>query len=34
MKALLTAAHDFFDRYDQCPHCILLIIGFYAAKVP
>jgi transposase len=32
-KALLAAAGDFFDRYNQCPDKILLVIGSHAAKV-
>jgi transposase len=31
MKALLSAALDFFDRYNQCPHRILSVIGSHAA---
>jgi putative transposase len=27
MQALLAAAHDFFSRYNQCPHRLLTIIG-------
>ena len=27
VKALLTAAQDFFDRYNCCPHHLLSIIG-------
>lgn len=27
VKALLLAAHDFFDRYNRCPHKVLSIIG-------
>ncbi len=33
MQALLTAARDFFSRYNQCPHRLLSIIGSNAAKV-
>jgi transposase len=33
MQALLTAARDFFSRYNQCPHQLLPIIGSNAAKV-
>jgi transposase len=32
-QALLAAARDFFDRYNQCPHTILSVIGSHAAKV-
>ena len=27
VKALLKAAHNFFDRYDECPNRVLSIIG-------
>jgi len=33
VKALLAAARDFFDRYNQCPNAVLSIIGSHAAKV-
>jgi transposase len=29
VKALLAAAHDFFDHYKLCPHQVLSIIGSY-----
>jgi len=32
-QALLAAARDFFDRYNQCPHKILSVIGSRAAEV-
>jgi putative transposase len=32
-QALLAAARDFFERYNQCPHKILSIIGSHAAEV-
>lgn len=32
-QALLAAARDFFDRYNQCPHKILSVIGSHAEKV-
>jgi putative transposase len=32
-QALLAAARDFFDRYNQCPEKILSVIGFHAQKV-
>ncbi len=32
-QALLAAARDFFDRFNQCPHTILSVIGSHAAKV-
>ncbi len=31
VEALLRAAHDFFDRYNQCPQYVLSIIGSHAA---
>jgi transposase len=31
LDALLKAAHAFFDRYNQCPHGVLSIIGAHAA---
>jgi transposase len=31
LDALLKAAHAFFDRYNQCPHRVLSIIGAHAA---
>jgi putative transposase len=31
VKALLTAAQEFFDRYNQCPQRILSVIGSHAA---
>ena len=31
MKALLQAAQEFFDQYNQCPQHMLSIIGSYAA---
>jgi putative transposase len=31
-QALLAAARDFFDRYKQCPHKILSIIGSSAVE--
>ena len=31
VKALLTAAQAFFDRYNQCPQRILSVIGSHAA---
>lgn len=33
MQALLTAAQNFFDRYNQCPEKILSVIGSRSAKV-
>jgi transposase len=33
MKALLAAAQDCFDRFNQRPHTILSVIGSHAAKV-
>ena len=33
MQALLTAAQDFFDRFNLCPDKILSVIGSHAAKV-
>jgi putative transposase len=33
MQALLLAAQDFFDRFNQCPSKILSVIGSPAAKV-
>ncbi len=30
MKALLAAATDFFDRYNQCSHKLLSVIGSHA----
>jgi transposase len=33
VKALLAAARDFFDRYNQRPHAVLSIIGSNAVKV-
>lgn len=33
VKALLAAARDFFDRYNQCPNTVLSIIGSHATKV-
>ena len=33
VKALLTAAREFFDRYNQEPQSILSIIGSHAQKV-
>jgi len=32
-QALLAAAQDFFDRYNQCPEKILSVIGSKAEKV-
>jgi transposase len=32
-QALLAAARDFFDRYNQCPQKLLSIIGSHAAEV-
>ena len=32
-QALLLAAQEFFDRYNQCPEKILSIIGSKAKKV-
>jgi hypothetical protein len=32
-NALLAAAQDFFDRYQQCPEKILSLIGSKAKKV-
>jgi putative transposase len=32
-QALLAAARDFFDRYNQCPEKILSVIGSKAKKV-
>lgn len=32
-KALLAAAQDFFDRYNQCPEKLLSVIGSKAKKV-
>lgn len=34
VKALLAAARDFFDRYNQHPSAVLSIIGSHAANVP
>ena len=31
LDALIKATHAFFDRYNQCPHCVLSIIGAHAA---
>jgi putative transposase len=31
VKALLTAAQEFFDWYNWCPQCILSVIGSHAA---
>ena len=33
-QALLAAARDFFERYNQCPWNVLSIIGSHAAEVP
>ena len=33
VKALLAAARDFFDRYNQRPHAVLSIIGSNAVTV-
>lgn len=33
VKALLTAAREFFDRYNQHPCCVLSIIGSHAQNV-
>ncbi len=33
MQALLAAAQNFFDRYNQCPQKIRSVIGSNAAKV-
>ena len=33
MQALLIAAQDFFDRFNQSPGKILSVIGSHAAKV-
>jgi hypothetical protein len=33
MPTLLTAARDFFDGSNQCPHKILSVIGAHAAEV-
>jgi len=32
VKALLLAARDFFDRYNQCPDAVRSIIGSHPAK--
>ena len=32
-QALLAAARDFFDRYNQYPHSILSIIGSHTAEL-
>ena len=32
-QALLAAARDFFDRYNQCPHKLLSVIGSHALEV-
>ena len=32
VKALLLAACDFFDRYNQCPDAVRSIIGSHPAK--
>ena len=32
-QALLVAAQEFFDRYNQCPEKILRVIGSNAKKV-
>lgn len=31
MQALITAAQDFFDRFNQCPQKILSVIGSHSA---
>jgi transposase len=31
-QALLAAARDFFDRYNQCPHQILSVIGSHVTE--
>lgn len=31
MQALITAAQDFFDRFNQCPQEILSVIGSHSA---
>jgi transposase len=31
LAVLLQAAQEFFDRYHQCPHRVLSIIGAHAA---
>ena len=33
VKALLAAARDFFDRYNQCPDAVRSIIGAHPAQV-
>jgi transposase len=33
MQALLVAAQEFFERYNQYPHKLLSVIGSHAAKV-
>jgi transposase len=33
VAALLQAAHEFFDRYNQCPQRVLSIIGSHAAEL-
>ena len=33
VKALIAAAHDFFDRYNRCPWRILSIIGSDSAEI-
>ena len=33
VKALLTAAREFFERYNQAPHLLLSVIGSHAQKV-
>jgi hypothetical protein len=33
LEALVKAAHTFFDRYNQCPHHMLSIIGAHAASL-
>jgi transposase len=32
-QALLDAARDFFERYNQCPHELLSVIGNHSANV-
>jgi hypothetical protein len=33
VKALVAAAHDFFERYNRCPWRVLSIIGSDPAEI-
>ena len=33
IKALVTAAYDFFERYNRCPGQILSIIGSHPTEI-